>query len=497
MQQPLQPQLVKSVSEEEEEYDDDEEEMSQEEQLPDDGVDRRGIAYLLRYETMVRQQEAEDMATLAHIRPILEYARSGSSLGFAMPDRAAYPEVLEQRVTFAQLQQIVQDVEQKDESPPFATDRQLMLLLKTLTENKSKNGVVKNGQMSGKDNNNDSNSKSGVEEDSMTWAEFIQCYKVVVGGMQTLEHLVSKEHRLRTRNRTMSMLSTFDQPSNNNNENNNGTPAATITDKNGATQNTALTKALRGFSAPALFSPIPFGKGTQKKQQQQQQRRRLHMAGICVVALATMGTMVFANDYYTRTEPVAPSLTVTEPIHEEQPTLAPIEREEPVVMNPTVDPPHKTDKGLMKSTYTKMLSRSAICVPEDEAIVPDSLPAAVTVVRETKPKVPLSAQRDPHVALQTLLEDHPMLSQHRYFHNKKRTRIAAAVGGSAGIVAAPVIWRIVPAVRALFSFLPPVGAGLVAVTTIGSVVYAVARGIRAFLRLENESPTREQDTVMM
>ncbi len=41
---------------------------------------REALAYLLRYETMVRQQEAEDMATIDHMRPIwASKARSRSS----------------------------------------------------------------------------------------------------------------------------------------------------------------------------------------------------------------------------------------------------------------------------------------------------------------------------------------------------------------------------------------------------------------------------------
>ena len=55
LERDFQPYLVESVDE-----DDDDEQKQQ------------ALAYLLRYETMVRQQEAEDMATLAHIRPCLQ-----------------------------------------------------------------------------------------------------------------------------------------------------------------------------------------------------------------------------------------------------------------------------------------------------------------------------------------------------------------------------------------------------------------------------------------
>ena len=37
--------------------------------------DKEALAYLLKYETMVRQQEVEDMATLAHVRPLLARLR--------------------------------------------------------------------------------------------------------------------------------------------------------------------------------------------------------------------------------------------------------------------------------------------------------------------------------------------------------------------------------------------------------------------------------------
>ena len=51
MEQPLQPELVQSVTD-----DDDNSSV---------GGHEKTMEYLLRYETMVRQQDAEDMATLA------------------------------------------------------------------------------------------------------------------------------------------------------------------------------------------------------------------------------------------------------------------------------------------------------------------------------------------------------------------------------------------------------------------------------------------------
>jgi hypothetical protein len=169
--QPLQPDLVKSATD-----DDDNSSAS--------GHDK-AVEYLLRYETMVRQQEAEDMATLAHIQPILKrlVKLSGEESGYA-------EDIMAREITFHQLEKAHAVLEQ-DSSESMTTDRQLMLVLRTLTKKSPE-----------------------TQDECLSFAEFYQCYKTVVTGMQTLQYVPSASLvRSRTKDRTLSILSLFESPS--------------------------------------------------------------------------------------------------------------------------------------------------------------------------------------------------------------------------------------------------------------------------------------------
>jgi hypothetical protein len=147
-------------------------------------VDRQAIAYLLRYETMVRQQEAEHMATLAHLRPLLE-SLSERQLITTLVDSDVD---LEKEISFQQLKDALETIENSSHSY-MKTDLQLMMALKTM--------VVKNTE---------------EENGSITWAEFLQCYKTIVAGMQTLQHIQEPNCRARAKDRTLSMISLFEPP---------------------------------------------------------------------------------------------------------------------------------------------------------------------------------------------------------------------------------------------------------------------------------------------
>ena len=153
-------------------------------------TDRLALAYLLRYETMVRQQEAEDMATIGHARACIE--RIIQLSGLKTEDR--HIDLLHRLVSFADLERAWHNLEvSKDHSKPeyMTTDRQLMMVLRLLTQDLSEQDKTA----------------------QITWAEFIQAYKVCINGMETLQHLPSSdfnpEVRNRARNRTLSMLSLF------------------------------------------------------------------------------------------------------------------------------------------------------------------------------------------------------------------------------------------------------------------------------------------------
>lgn len=175
-------------------------------QTPQDKSD--AMAYLLRYETMVRQQEAEDMAVLAHMRPCVtrlqELMDQQPSADSSMHhDHHEDMEFLTHEITFVQLQTAVRRLEelQNNNSRPMmehlTTDRQLMMVLRLLTQ-----------KVNGDSNNID------TPVPTITWAEIVQCYKVCIAGMLTLQHLPNDSAiRARARDRTLAMLSLFEPPS--------------------------------------------------------------------------------------------------------------------------------------------------------------------------------------------------------------------------------------------------------------------------------------------
>lgn len=156
---------------------------------------RHAIAYLLRYETMVRQQEAEDMATVAHIRSCIERIQVLAGIKDRQKPGEQQTDLLQQEVSYYDLGKAYHKLEhsrQNDFTPEFATtDRQLMMLLQLITENlDDEEKTVK-----------------------ITWAEFVHAYKLCITGMETLHHLPADTHsaaRSRARNRTLSLISMFE-----------------------------------------------------------------------------------------------------------------------------------------------------------------------------------------------------------------------------------------------------------------------------------------------
>lgn len=164
------------------------------------------MAYLLRYETMVRQQEAEDMAVMAHISPCVDrlLQLAGKEKDEIRCDDLQF---LTQEISFVDLQLTLRKLEQEHLSGSnnrvptehFTTDRQLMMVLRLLTQKVDSH------------NNND---EYDTEPTMISWAEVIQCYKVCIVGMMTLQHLPADTAiRARARDRTLAMLSLFESPS--------------------------------------------------------------------------------------------------------------------------------------------------------------------------------------------------------------------------------------------------------------------------------------------
>lgn len=192
--------------------------------------ERAALAYLLRYEAMVRQQDAEDMATSAHLAPI--WARLSELGGVEVPDRAAAPQsatededrtaapridaALSRRAMGRALGRLEDQAAAQSGGGGVAeamtTDLQLMFLLRTLVAEDGDDEVP--GIASREKRGNDVEEKEGA---GLTFAEFSYAYKLVVGGMQCLQMLppasaqdpAPAELRGRVTDRTTAMLQSF------------------------------------------------------------------------------------------------------------------------------------------------------------------------------------------------------------------------------------------------------------------------------------------------
>ena len=161
--------------------DEDDSKMTTQEWEPLDDADK--MAYLIRYETMVRQQEAEDMAVQAHLLPCIHRLMELTTTTANTSDNT---QLLQQSVSFAQLQHAWRKLPPTD---PMTTDRQFMMLLRLLTQ------------------------KTGAADATITWAELIQSYKICILGMITLQHLPKGSvERARARDRSLALLSLFEAP---------------------------------------------------------------------------------------------------------------------------------------------------------------------------------------------------------------------------------------------------------------------------------------------
>jgi len=230
------------------------------------------LAYLLRYETLVRSQDVEDVATSDHLRPLFDRlvvlgggdggggASGGASTAATdagkadadipglIPTHSASTDegdwttaaaaaggasagettntsdecVLTYKAMEVALTKLDADASMvsadakysnggaSPEAEVLTTDRQCLLLLRTIVDAHNDNGSH--------GNDNDGNPAGGL-----TYAEFLQVYKVVVGGMQTLQRLPKKEadntsssaatstngRRLQIRQRTLDLVRLF------------------------------------------------------------------------------------------------------------------------------------------------------------------------------------------------------------------------------------------------------------------------------------------------
>ncbi len=198
-----QPGLAQSVTEEDDE--DLHNALVEEVRSTGGAGDRIALSYLLRYETMVRQQEAEEMATLAHLRPLLERiqvlsgGRSGNN-DFSNHNITSFPQSvnigddyasLGNEISYQQLKRALEALQIENSPEVMTTDRQLMMMLRLLTQK-----------------------TTDLTEETISWGELVMMYKLCILGMLTLQHMPATSlSRNRARERTLAMLSLFEPPS--------------------------------------------------------------------------------------------------------------------------------------------------------------------------------------------------------------------------------------------------------------------------------------------
>lgn len=142
-------------------------------------------SYLLNYDNMVRQQEKEHDATLSHMRPLLNRLQVLVNVKRLIYDAIENADMLRE-FTYAELSTALQVLENNPSQEFMTTDRQLLLVLRMLTQ------AV----------------KIQDQEERITWIEIVQCYKTCIVGMQSLEH-ISGPARTRVRERSLSMMTLF------------------------------------------------------------------------------------------------------------------------------------------------------------------------------------------------------------------------------------------------------------------------------------------------
>jgi hypothetical protein len=364
-------------------------------------VDRQAIAYLLRYETMVRQQEAEHMATLAHLRPFLNHhlATTTSTTTTTTTSIKEQTDFLQQEISFGQIQQALMQLE----TSPHAymqTDRQLVMVLKTMTQKVLKSKTVKE-----------------LDAQTITWAEFLQCYQTVIAGMQTLQHVTDPKHRGRVKDRTLSMISLFEPPA---------------------------TKLLGNSS-------IPREVGGDDMEQVSQDGSHVDAVMRKKLLYAVLGAVVGAVVMFSTTSylaPAAPLITVTT-----------------TRSNPPPQECKKTIEYIEKKIYVPMEPKPA------SLFTPSVSPAVMTTKKlTTKPR------SSPYLKLHHQQQQN---ADSTTTQNNNSAAMSAAVGGAAGMMVAPIVWTAISRLPALgaggWSIVTVAGVALLQglIHTLGGLVQKV------------------------
>lgn len=156
-------------------------------------------SYLIRYEHMMEEQEMEQISTLSHVQYLLELSEDllldGKDEAYRNHTSRSENNNLLKEFTFVDLKRVQEKIEHSNEFDIIKTDKQFLMVLEILCEEKDNSTAVVNSE---------------EKQDKISWAEIIQCYRTCVVGMQTLEIIGSHGTiRKRAKERTLAVLSLY------------------------------------------------------------------------------------------------------------------------------------------------------------------------------------------------------------------------------------------------------------------------------------------------
>ncbi|KAG7364355.1 hypothetical protein IV203_037557 [Nitzschia inconspicua] len=157
-------------------------------------------SYLTRYERMMNEQEIELSSTLSHLQSLfdlLEYLARPLDIyrhGQNVKSRVN----LSKTFSIKELQRALDILEDQDGYETIKADKQFMMTLRTFCGKESKPAHSTHEQL------------HSQFEQTVSLGEFLQCYRMCIMGMQTLELLpAASSARNRTKERTLQMISLF------------------------------------------------------------------------------------------------------------------------------------------------------------------------------------------------------------------------------------------------------------------------------------------------
>jgi hypothetical protein len=162
-------------------------------------------SFLDSYEEMLQHQKEEVAATLRHLEPLLELLESKSSSSSCQKVRYSQGDEtlatpFEREFTYQQLRQALSEVAQDPSLRFAASDLQWNMVLEILSQTL----VV----------DDDDDNDISAQNERISWAEIVMCYRICIIGMQTLDQTPQQnELRARVRQRSVQMIEAFRQSS--------------------------------------------------------------------------------------------------------------------------------------------------------------------------------------------------------------------------------------------------------------------------------------------